>query len=192
MDFGVNTVVQGESGYVAYHRQILTALEKSTADIIFFCEHDTLYHPSHFDFMPPKKDVYYYDLNWWRVRATDGHAIHYDTDQVNFIVAYRELLLQHYREKMKRIEATGFDMAMGFEPGCNSRKERIDEFKAERYRAKFPSLDIRYGGNLTKSRWSKEQFRNPKSCEGWIESSLSELPGWTLPNDRFTQYSVTV
>ncbi len=184
-----NIVINLPRGYLAYHKQILSALEASTADIIFFCEHDVYYHPSHFDFTPPKKDVYYYDLNWWRIRGTDGHAIHYDTDQVNFICAYRETLLNHYREKVRRIEKDGFDMRMGFEPGCNSRDERIDTLKAERYSALFPSLDIRHGTNLTKSRWSPDQFRNPRSCRGWKETTLDKIPGWNLKNDDFTRWS---
>jgi len=190
MRFGDKNIVLGlQRGYVAYHKQILAALEASTADIIYFCEHDTYYHPSHFAFTPEKKDVYYYDLNWWRIRGTDGHAIHYDTDQVNLICAFRNLLLQHYREKVRRIEATGFDMKMGFEPGCNSRDEKIDTFKAERYTAQFPSLDIRYGGNLTKSRWSPTEFRNQRSCRGWKETKLDQIPGWNLKNNDFTRYS---
>lgn len=189
MNFGKNVVVPEKRGYVAYHKQILAALEASTTDIIYFCEHDTYYHPSHFKFTPPKKDVYYYNLNWWRVRATDGHAIHYETDQVNLICGYRETLLKHYREKMKRIEATGFDMAMGFEPGCNSRKERIDDLKAERFSSEFPCLDLRHGANLTKSRWTQSEFRNQRSCQGWKETTLDKIPGWTIQNDAFTKYS---
>lgn len=189
MNFGKNIVLGIPRGYVAYHKQILAALEASTADIIFFCEHDVFYHPSHFEFTPPKKDVYYYNFNWWRVRCTDGHAIHYDTHQVNFIVAYRDLLIAHYKEKVRRIEATGFTMAMGFEPGCNSRDERIDDVKAERFDSAMPNLDLRYGGNLTKSRWKREEFRNERSCRNWKETELDKIEGWELPIDTFTRYS---
>ena len=188
MDFGKNIVLNLERGYLAYHKQILAALEASTADIIFFCEHDVLYHQSHFDFTPPKKDVYYYNINFWRVRATDGHCIHYDTEQVNLICGYRDLLVAHYREKVRRIEKDGFTMRMGFEPGCNRRKERIDDFKAERFTSSFPCLDIRHGANLTASRWSKEQFRDQRNCQGWKESKLEDIPGWHLKNDALSQY----
>lgn len=178
MDFGENIVLPLERGYVAYHKQILAALETSMADIIFFCEHDVLYHKSHFDFTPSKKDVYYYNTNFWRVRLEDGHAVHYDTEQVNMICAYRELLLKHYREKVRRIEESGFTMKMGFEPGCNPRKERIDNFKAERWQSEYPNIDIRYGGNLTRSRWSQEEFRNKRSCKGWKECEAKDIQGW--------------
>lgn len=191
-NFGKNIVLKEQRGYIAYHKQILAALEASTADIIYFCEHDTYYHPSHFEFTPEKKNVYYYNLNWWRIRATDGHAIHYETDQANMLCGYRETLLNHYREKMKRIERDGFDMAMGFEPGCNSRAERIDDLKAERFSSEYPCLDLRHGANLTKSRWKQSDFRNQRSCQGWKETTLDKIPGWTLSNDAFTKYSKQV
>jgi len=181
LKFGNNEIYKGESGYLAYHKQILSCLERATEDIIFFCEHDCIYHPTHFDFTPKKKDVYYYNFNWWRVRASDGHAIHYDTHQVNFICAYRELLLKHYREKVRRIEKDGFNMRMGFEPGCNSRSERIDNYKAERYDSLFPCLDIRHETNLTKSRWNISQFR--RKPENWQETDY--IPGWGKVKGNF-------
>ncbi len=178
MNFGKNIYLPLKRGYLTMTKQQLAALEASDADIIFFCEHDCFYHPSHFEFTPPKKDVYYYNTNWWRVRIEDGHALHYDTEQVNFICAYRELLLKHYREKVRRIEKEGFSMRIGFEPGCNPRKERIDNYKAERWQSKYPNLDLRHDHNLTKSRWSKDQFRNKKSIEGWTESNIFHIKGW--------------
>src|SRR3989344_8258379 len=86
-------------GHRAMFKQILGALEKSTADIIFFCEHDVLYHPSHFDFIPQKKDKFYYNQNWWMLRLTDGHAIRYDACKLSALTAYRELLLKEYRKR---------------------------------------------------------------------------------------------
>ena len=49
-------------------KQILAGLEALDTDIVFFCEHDVLYYPSHFDFRPLKKDVIYYNTNVWKVR----------------------------------------------------------------------------------------------------------------------------
>lgn len=191
-NMGKNIHLKLKRGYLAYFKQILTALEASEADIIYFCEHDVLYHKSHFDFTPEKKDVYYYDTNFWRVRSTDGHAITYDTCQVNFICAYRDLLIQNYRERIKRIEALGnvsdreigsLARKMGFEPGTHNREERVDNYKAEKYHSEYPSLDIRHGNNLTASRWSKEQFRDQRNCRGWKETK--NIPGWGEFKDFF-------
>lgn len=102
-------------GYLSMFKQILAALENSFSDIIFFCEHDVIYHPSHFDFVPPEKDKFYYNQNVWRLRMADGFCVHWDCNQVSGLVAYRELLLNHYKNKVKEIEEKGFDGH--FEPG---------------------------------------------------------------------------
>ena len=66
-------------------KQILVALEASESDIVYFCEADVLYHPSHFDFTPSKKDVFYYNENVWKLDAKTGHALHYECRQVSGI-----------------------------------------------------------------------------------------------------------
>ena len=187
VNFGKNIVLPLQRGYLAYFKQILTALEASDSDIIRFLEHDVLYHSSHFEFTPAKKDVYYYNTNFWRLRIDDGHAVSYETDQVNMICAYRELLVQNYRERIKRIEALGnvsdrevgrLARKMGFEPGTHNREERVDMNKADRWRSAYPNIDIRHGHNLTASRWSQDQFRNQKNCQGWKETTADKIKGW--------------
>src|SRR5438552_891911 len=64
-----------ERGEVTMFRQILAGLENSTADIIYFAEHDVLYHPSHFDFIPPTNDYYYYNEHVYKTNIKDDYAI---------------------------------------------------------------------------------------------------------------------
>ena len=104
MTFGDNIVLPLERGYLTMFKQILAGLEELKTDVVFLCEHDVLYHPSHFLFTPPKKDVYYYNTNVWKVRYDDGHALHYDCKQTSGLCAYRELLVQHYRERVRKTE----------------------------------------------------------------------------------------
>jgi hypothetical protein len=66
IDFGTNIVLNLQPGVETMYRQILAALEASKTDTIFFCEHDVLYHPSHFKFDPPRTDTFYYNVNVWR------------------------------------------------------------------------------------------------------------------------------
>src|SRR5438309_572664 len=68
---GMGYILDLERGYLTMFKQILTALNASKSDIIYFCEHDVLYPKEHFDFIPPDYDKFYYDLNWWKVRE-DG------------------------------------------------------------------------------------------------------------------------
>jgi hypothetical protein len=176
IDFGKNIVLPLERGYLTMFKQILTALENSDTDIVFFCEHDVLYHPSHFEFTPPEKDKYYYNINVWKVRMSDGHGLHYDCQQLSGLCVYRDLAIQHYKKRIELVEDDGFSRAMGFEPGTHNREERVDDYKAESYRSTFPIIDLRHDGNLTKSRWKKEEFRNQKYTTGWLEKD--NVPGW--------------
>jgi len=192
VNFGQNIVLPLQRGYLTYFKQILTALEASDSDIIRFLEHDVLYHSSHFEFTPAKKDVYYYNTNFWRLRIDDGHAVSYDTAQVNMICAYRELLVQNYRERVRRCEEyldsnsrvgegksfSSFVRKMGFEPGTHNREERVDMNKADRWQSAYPNIDIRHGHNLTASRWSQDQFRNQKNCQRWKETTADKIIGW--------------
>jgi len=177
VDFGENIVLDRERGPLTMFEQILAGLEASTADVVFFCEHDVLYHPSHFDFVPPRKDVFYYNTNVWKVRLTDGHAVRVDDcRQTSGLCAYRELLLEHYRKRVELVKANGFTRRMGFEPGTHNRAERVDDYKAEGWESECPNIDIRHGRNLTESRWRKDQFRNQRYTKGWAEADA--VPGW--------------
>ena len=183
MDFGKNIQVKMERGYLAMFTQILTALENSDAEYIFFCEHDVLYHPSHFEFTPPTKDKFYYNENVWKLNGETGHAVHYRCKQVSGICVDRELAIKHYRKRLEVMAKDGFSMAQGFEPGTHNRAKRIDDLTSESWMSPFPNVDVRHGNNLSKTRWTKEEFRNQKYTEGWTEAE--EIPGWGKTKETF-------
>jgi len=186
MKMGRNFVMPLERGILTMFKQILKGLEESTADIVFLCEHDMLYHPSHFDFVPPRDDVYYYNENTWKVDAKTGQALFYYCKQTSGCVAYRKLLVEHYRKRVARVEEKGYDRNMGFEAGTHSFPRGVDNFKAEKYFSEIPNIDIRHSTNLTRSRWRQDQFRNQKSCLGW--TMADEVPGWGRTKDRFDEF----
>ncbi len=187
VNFGdVRKVLDLERGYLTMFKQILAGIEASSADIIFFCEHDVLYHPSHFDFTPPDKRTIYYNENTWKVDAKSGHALYYICRQTSGLCAYREVLLEHYRKRVALVEKNGFSRSMGFEPGTHGRAERVDDLKSASWMSEFPNIDIRHGQNLTPSRWRKDQFRNRRSCRGWTEAD--EVPGWGKTKGRFAGF----
>jgi hypothetical protein len=130
LDLGTNIVMSGIRGPLTMFRQILAGLEASKAEIIFFCEHDVLYHPTHFDFIPLRRDVYYYNENIYKVEYPGGHGLFYFCQQTSGLCSYRKLLVEHYRERVRRVEQDGYSMAMGFEPGTHNRPERVDKYMA--------------------------------------------------------------
>lgn len=190
MSFGnINLKHDGQKSYMSMFRQMLKALEASTADIVFFCEHDVLYHPSHFKFNPTKKDVWYYNTNVYKVDLETHKAVRTDDcRQVSGICVYRETALKHYRKRLEILEEKATELSetqlnsyirkMGFEPGTHGRSERVDDAVSDTWESEYPNLDIRHGNNLTPTRWSKEQFVNKKYTEGWLEATIDDLDGW--------------
>lgn len=176
--FGTNIHIPMERGMEAYFNQIIKALETSRADVVYMCEHDVLYHPSHFNFIPPTKDKFYYNQNFWRIRPEiDNLAVHFDANQVSGLVCYREFLLDWYKRKWEKIQKEGFDRS--YEPGGRNSEIQV-VFKSE-----HPNIDIRHGGNLTKSKWSINDFRDKSTCQNWQETTIDKIDGWNLTREDF-------
>lgn len=177
IDFGRNITMPLERGWLTMFKQILAGLQVIDTDYVFFAEHDVLYHPSHFQFIPQRQDIFYYNTNVWKLRWSDGHGLHYDCQQLSGLCAFRELLIDHYTKRIQLVEqAGGFSMAMGFEPGTHGRDERVDDYKAESWQSQWPNIDIRHDTNATPSRWEKDEFRNQRFTAGWTEND--NIPGW--------------
>ena len=175
-------ILRTPRGYLAMFRQILIGLEALHTDVAFLAEHDVLYHPSHFDFRPPRTDIYYYNLNVYKVDWATGRAVTYETKQTSGLCADRALLVRHYRERVRRVEMDGFSRRMGFEPGSHRRKERVDDVPSDVWRSECPNIDIRHAHNLTANRWDPRQFRT--APVGWTEAT--EVPGWGSTAERRT------
>lgn len=180
MDFGNNIHVPRERGVLTMFIQILTALQNSSDDIVYFCEHDVLYHPSHFEFTPPTKEKFYYNTNFWKLDQGSGKALHYEAKQVSGIAVYRELAIKHYTKRIELVRKNGYSMKMGYEPGTHNRSERVDDLTSEAWMSEYPNVDVRHSNNLSPTRWKREQFRNQKYTKGWKEGSAQDIPGWSI------------
>lgn len=176
LSFGRNIYVPWQRGYLTMFKQILIGLESINTDIVFLAEHDVFYHKSHFDFTPIREDQFYYNLNNWQVRFSDGFAVYWDCKKVSQICVYRNLALKHYRERVRKIEKNGFTYKMGFEPGAHNRNERVDDLKSDVWQSGFPNLDVKHGLNLTKIIWDADGFNRP--CKNWHSTFVNQLPGW--------------
>ena len=167
-----NIFFPGERGILTMHKQILAGLEAAQGDIVFLCEHDVFYSPSHFEFSPPDENTFCYNTNVLHVRWPDGYAVAWDDcQQVSGLCASRELLLDYYRQRIAQIERDGFNRH--YEPGL---KQTVGGQRVENWKSEHPNLDIRHGGNLTPSKWSPDDFRNAKYAKGWRE--MPQAPDW--------------
>jgi len=176
MDFGRNFVSPTPKSYLTLFENILLGLENITDEIVFFCEADILYHPSHFEFTPERKDTFYYNGNYWLVRLSDGFAVHYDMHPLSGLCAYRESLLTHYKERVKYVKENGFSYNIGFEPFSHRRIKWKNHFNMELFYPPFPNLDLFHGNNLTRRKWAPEKFVNRPRF--WEEGSVKSIPGW--------------
>jgi hypothetical protein len=171
IDFGdTRIVMKGERGNLMLHKQILAGLEASTAKYVFLVENDVIYHPSHFEFTPPRDDTYYFNVNVWKMRWSDGFCCRTDnSQQMSGMVANRKLVLEFYRAKLKEIEEHGFDGH--YEPRNAPRVS---------FQSASPNICIRHSHNLTKSKWSPKDYRNKEYARGWQESNIKNILGYDI------------
>ena len=190
IDFGKNEVVKGKRSYPTMIRQILSCLRRSTAKYVFFCEHDCLYPKSHFDFTPPKDNIFYYNRNVWRWWKDGDVAIRYDRMlPLSCMCANKEFALAHYEMRQRKIEEWGLDhfrsreprlaRLWGYEPGTKKKKRgglTDDDF--DTWSSREPVIDIRYWGTFSSPKIHLKDFKHKPT--NWREIPIDEIPGWDL------------
>ncbi|MCJ7425071.1 hypothetical protein MUP01_12520, partial [Candidatus Bathyarchaeota archaeon] len=141
--FEDNIVLPLERGYLTLFKQILTGLEELNTDIVYMAEHDVLYSKEHFDFIPPERDKYYYNENWWKLRLPDGLCLQHEGAQTSGLCAYRDTLIKHYKQRVINTEKMwnelggnthpfrSFIRDQGFEPGTHHRAVSVDKLGFE-------------------------------------------------------------
>lgn len=155
--------------------QILTGVRKLEVDIIYFAEHDVVYHPSHFDFVPKDKDVFYYNINRWYIRSSDGRACFREAQSLSQLVAYKEIIEDFYIRRMAYY-ANGVKIGCGNEPGKRVIPE-LPPYKNGSFHSEWPNVDIRHGNNFTRS----DKF---KLGEKFSDS----IPGWGHTKGRYKEF----
>lgn len=178
VDFGENIVLPLKREKLSIFKQILAGLEAIDTDYVFLCDDDVLYHPSHFDFTPPRDDVFYYDINWWRLRTSDGTTAHWKAKQSNLLCANRKFLIQEYKERVRKVESEGWHNG-GYEPGTRSiRRGGFSDSRSEYYKAELPTIDLRHGKNLTGDKWKVDDFVDKRQAETWGKGDVNTISGW--------------
>ena len=186
MDFGENTVLNLQRGYLTMAKQQLEGLERLDTDIVFMVEHDILYPKCHFEFTPPRKDVFYYNLNWWKCRASDGQALHFKAKQVSGLCAYREILIEYYRNRVRMIESGEIGGRRHFEPGGSHRDayNKLTSHAFDTWFSEIPYVDIRHDTALTRNIFDPSGYRG--RVVDW--TMADEIPGWGKTKGRFNEF----
>ena len=194
IDFGKNIVVEGQHSYPTMIKQIVVALENSTADNIFFTEHDVLYPKSHFDFEPPKSDVFYYNDHVWRWRywenKGDNMAItYYKMLPLSCLCANRQFTLDHFRFRQQKIKEMDLcewrsrepKMARiwGYEPGTKKKRNGgLTDLNYDTWHSTIPVVDVRHRRTFSRLKCTLADFKHPPT--DWREKSIDEIEGWNL------------
>src|SRR3990167_3919477 len=202
MDFGENIVLKQKGkilkrSYPTMVKQILTALEVSSADVVFFSEHDVLYHPSHFDFTPDRNDTFYYNTNDWRWDYPHDRAITSDSlTSRSMLCCNRALALKHYRTRLDTIIMKKLDehegrepdwaRRWGYEPGTKRTKRGgFSNDKSEYWKSKYPNIDIRHSKTFSRRKVHLDDFKHAPNEETWREVKLDEILGWQNVKELF-------
>jgi len=195
--FGKNIVLKRKKrGLYTLTLQILTALANSNSRYVFFCEHDVLYHRTHFDFIPPREDTYYYNLNIWRWRYhTDKVITHGNIRSLSGLCSHREFVIQHFQRYRRLLDKQGLPKdspkqprwlrKLGYEPGCTGGKMGLPKEPFDTWKSEFPNVDIRHRFCFTNRKTDiKSCVRKPKD---WEEHTIDEIPGWNI-RELFGEY----
>lgn len=195
LDLGKNIVIKDRvRSYPTYILQILTALEALDTDIVFFIEHDVIYNKSHFDFIPSKDDIFYYNTNFWRWRYPQDMAITWnDMCSLSAMCCDRKLAVDHYKRRMKFIEEVGMDefrareprfaRLWGYEPGTKrKRRGGFSDELHETWQSEIPLVDIRHKHTFSRPKVSLEEFKHPPSLDQWKEIKVTDIKGYDWKN----------
>lgn len=186
IDFGRNVVLDEKPGAITMFKQILAALEALDTKYAFFCEHDVLYHPSHFDFTPERDDVFYYNTNVWRWFVYDDLMFTYDElRSVSGICVNREFAIKYYKHRIDTIYRLKYDKiptmgnpqwarSMGYEPG--KRKKDTLPVDTDDWRSDYCNIDIRHTRNTTEPQKKPEHYH--RTPVNWQEAKYSDLEYW--------------
>ena len=188
MDFGENIVLDLKPSIVTMFKQILTALKVSTAKYVFFAEHDLLYHPSHFEFIPSREDTFYFNINNWRWDYPQDRLITYnELKSLSGMCCNRELAIKHYKKRLELIENKGWKETskepawvrkIGYEPGKTKKRGGFSNDKCENWRSEYPNIDIRHKGTQSPPKVTLESFKHAPT--GWQETTLDNISEWNL------------
>ena len=184
IDFGTNLIVDMKRGTSSLFNQILIGVKESDFDIVFLCEHDVLYHPSHFTCRPHNRK-FSYNLNRWQLCWKTGRALFRHTRCTSLCVAFRDSIIKHYEALLNVIAAGNYHRSKhGFAPGTH-RIQGVPKIGRNSFMSEVPCIDIRHATNYTPNRWRKEDY-SKHSRGGWKEAD--EIPGWGRTKGRFDEF----
>jgi len=160
LDFGKNICVGLKPRcYLSLYEQVLNGINHVDEDsIIYLCEHDVFYHPSHFDFIPEFKNKIYFNKSryYWQ-RNTNYFVNSVGRRALSQCVSYKNVLKKHIKDQVNARKNGDSSPCIG--PFFN-------------FTSDFANIDVRHGANFSNSR----RFTTPKK-----DKMIWEVPEWGTP-----------
>jgi len=186
IDFGYNICV-GDIGrsHLSLFKQILAGVEQVTTKYVALAEHDCLYCKEHFNWIPPRDDIFYYNVNHWLVDWNTGMYSYVRRKVLSMMVANTALTLQAARDKIKMLSAGALirkGKAGACEFGvCDNREAFVDELNAIKNMGKDFGKDInQYNAASFKTNTCNIDIRHNSNFSGGKrgKNRCYEIPYW--------------
>ena len=106
MNYGRNIYV-GDIGrsHLSMYKQILVGAETSKATFIALAEHDCFYTGEHFNWTPPDRDTFYYNLNNWLTQSYNGeYSFADDRKPMSQLICARKIMCEAAKERIRMLE----------------------------------------------------------------------------------------
>lgn len=170
---GKNNICVGEIGrnWKSIYIQLLAGLNACKTKYVGIAEHDVLYIPEHWEFVPQERK-FYYNTNHWLVDWNTGEYFFIKNRKAMSQMICDVSLLKEYVEGMLELIEKGLILQKGLhwygEPGLDVEKyeeyfkrsgigldlkidfiKHIRKFFSDMFKTEFPNLDIRHAGTFT-------------------------------------------
>ena len=161
--------------FLSIYKQIDAGLKDINSKYVVLAEHDILYAPGYFDFIPPKDDVLYYNDNRWILHSADRIFSRNSKNALSQLFCSTELLRAVVSERLKTLSNSVLEGRFIVSDGVKSKLkepgfEKDSKYKYAFYTALKPNIDICHGQNfLAKKRINKERASH---LEEWGEAPI--------------------
>ena len=170
IDFGKNICIgkQPRKYKSIYEAALVGVKAAEPGSIIYLCEHDVFYHPSHFAKLPEDDMTLYFNTNrYYYTLGRNSFMKARGKRGLSQCVATREALIQHLEE---RLRDCGDEITEVF-----GEWEKRSDIKCVNFESNRPNVDILHNKNYTPAgRYAREYKKG-------IKEGIFNLPGWGGP-----------
>ena len=163
MTFGDN-ICLGEIGrsHLSLFKQALAGVKEAKTKYVAMVEHDCMYTPEHFEWIPPDDKVFWYNINHWFVQLETGVYSYQRRKPMSQLICTREMFIPAVEEKILMLE-TGFEIRKGqpgaCEPGVCDKRDAFISAKEKWLNSQIISGEPGVSTNHIKElqiKWDKE------------------------------------